>query len=136
MCDYTKLCYSTFGLSNMAGSRSIFREENHGKMIPQSHMPSYRNSETTYFKPLIGCLMSIFCRRSGNGGPQTCLPAVRSVAEPAGRTAHLHQQSIQDPCEGPSLARRTMQGFLGTGLARQAHEERRYQGGANLTRHS
>ena len=74
------------------------------------------------------------CRRSGNGGPQTCLPAAHSVAKPAGRTTHLHQQGIQDPREGPSLARRTTQDLLWSGLARQAHEERRYQGGANLTR--
>ena len=40
-----------------------------------------------------------YYRRPGNGGPQTCLPANRGVAEPAGRTAHLHQQSIQDPRE-------------------------------------
>ena len=40
-----------------------------------------------------------YCRRSGNGGPQTCLPAAHGVAKPAGRTAHLHQQGIQDPRE-------------------------------------
>ena len=74
------------------------------------------------------------CRRPGNGGPQTCLPAAHGVAKPAGRTAHLHQRGIQDPREGPSLARRTMQDLLWSGLVRQAHEERRYQGGGNLTR--
>ena len=47
-----------------------------------------------------------YCRRPGNGGPQTCLPAARCMAEPAGCTAHLHQQGIQDPREGPSLTRR------------------------------
>ena len=74
------------------------------------------------------------CRYSRNGGPHTCLPAARSVAKPAGRTAHLHQQGIQDPHEGPSLARQVTQDLLRSGLVRQAHEERRYQGGANLTR--
>ena len=33
-----------------------------------------------------------------------------------------------------TLARRTTQDLLWSGLARQAHEERRYQGEANLTR--
>ena len=75
-------------------------------------------------------LVSAFWER----GPQTCLPAAHSVAKLAGRTAHLHQQGIQDPREGPSLARRMTQDLLWSGLARQAHEERRYQGGANLTR--
>mgnify|MGYP005845095663 CR=1 FL=1 len=38
-------------------------------------------------------------------------------------TARLHQYKTQDPHEGPSLVGRTMQGFLGDGLARQAREE-------------
>ncbi len=41
--------------------------------------------------------------------------------------AHLHQQGIQDPREGPSLARRTMQDLLWSGVARQAHEVQRDQ---------
>ena len=44
-------------------------------------------------------------------------------------TAHPHRQGIQDPREGPSLARRTMQDLLRSGLVGQAREERRYQGG-------
>ena len=59
-----------------------------------------------------------YCRRSRNGAPQTCLPTARGVAEPADRTAHLHQQSIQDPREGPSLARQTTQDLLPSGLVR------------------
>ena len=47
----------------------------------------------------------------------------RGVAKPAGRTAHLHQQGIQDPREGPSLAGRTTRGFLRHGLVRLAREE-------------
>ena len=74
------------------------------------------------------------CRRPGNRGPQACLPAARGVAKLAGRTTHLHQQGIQDPREGPSLVRGATQDLLWSGLARQAHEERRYQGEANLTR--
>ena len=30
------------------------------------------------------------CRRSGNGGPQTCLPAACGVAQRGPSTAHLH----------------------------------------------
>ena len=75
-------------------------------------------------------LLSAFWER----GPQTCLPAAHGMAMLAGRTSHLHRQGIQDPREGPSLARGTMQDLLGSGQARKAHEERRYQGGANLTR--
>ena len=54
----------------------------------------------------------------------------------AGRTTHLHRQGNQDPREGPSLTRQTTQDLLRSGLARQAREEWRYQGGANLARHS
>ena len=75
-----------------------------------------------------------YCWRSRNGGTQTCLPAARGVADPAGRTAHLNQQSTQDPCEGPSLVRRVTQELLWRGLARQAHEECRHQGEPNLMR--
>ena len=63
------------------------------------------------------------CRHSGNGGPQTCLPAACGVAQRGPSMAHLHQPKTQDPHEGPSLTGRTMQGFLRDGLARQAHEE-------------
>ena len=48
---------------------------------------------------------SPFCRHSGNGGPQTWLPAAHGVAKPAGPTAHLPPQDNQGPREGPSLAR-------------------------------
>ena len=75
-------------------------------------------------------LLSAFWER---GSPD--LPACGPRrGQAAGSTAHLHQQSIQDPREGPSLARRTTQDLLGSSLARQAHEERIYQGGANLMR--
>ena len=32
-----------------------------------------------------------YCRRSGNGGPQTCLPAACGVAQRGPSKAHLHQ---------------------------------------------
>ena len=64
-----------------------------------------------------------YCRRSGNGGPQTCLPAACGVAQRGPSTAHLHQHKTQDPREGPSLAGWTTRSFLRRGLIRLAHEE-------------
>src|SRR3954469_17463288 len=64
-----------------------------------------------------------YCRRSGNGVPQTFLPAACGVAQIGPSAAHLHQCKTQDPREGPSLAGRTTQRFLGRGLLRLAHEE-------------
>ena len=59
-------------------------------------------------------------------------------AELPGAAQHGPSSSTQtqDPREGPSLAGRMTQDLLGSGLAGQAHEERRYQGGANLARPS
>ena len=64
-----------------------------------------------------------YCRRSGNGGPQTCLPTACGVAQRGPSMAQLHQHKTQDPREGPSLAGRTMWNFLRRGLIRLAHEE-------------
>ena len=60
-----------------------------------------------------------YCRHSGNGGLQTCLPAACSVAQARPSTAHLHQLKLKDPREGPGLAGR----MTGTFLIRQAREE-------------
>ena len=62
-------------------------------------------------------------RHSGNGGPQTCLPAARSVAPPAAPYGPSSPANIQDPREGPSLVRRMMQDLLRGGLTRQARED-------------
>src|SRR3954469_6377301 len=40
-----------------------------------------------------------YCRRSGNGGPQTCLPAACGVAQRGTSAARLHQHKTQDPRE-------------------------------------
>ena len=64
-----------------------------------------------------------WCRCSGNGGPQTCLPAACGVAQRRPSMAHLHQYKTQDPRKGPSLARRTTRSFLRHGLIRLAREE-------------
>ena len=79
---------------------------------------------------LAGCA----CRRSRNGGPQTCLPAAHSVAPPAALHGPSSPANTQDPREGPSLARRTTQDFLRSGLTRLAREGRRDQGKGHLAR--
>ena len=40
------------------------------------------------------------CRRSGNGDPQTCLPAAHGVALRAGPYGHLHQQAFKTLARG------------------------------------
>ena len=63
------------------------------------------------------------CRRSGNGGPQTCLPAACGVAQVVAQYGPSSSTQAQDHREGPSLAGRTTKGFLRSGLTRQAREE-------------
>ena len=63
------------------------------------------------------------CRRSGNGGPRTFLPAAFDVAQAEAQYGPYSSTQAQDPREGPSLAGLTMQGFLRGGLTRQAREE-------------
>ena len=57
-----------------------------------------------------------YCRRSGNVGPQTCLPAARGVALLAAQYGPSSPTSAQDPREGPSLAWWTTRSFLRQGL--------------------
>ena len=64
-----------------------------------------------------------YCRRSGNGGPQTCLPAACGVARGGAQHGPSSSTQAQDPREGPSLAGRTTRSFLRHGLIRLAHEE-------------
>ena len=64
-----------------------------------------------------------YCRRSGNGGPQTCLPAACGVAQGVAQCGPSSPTQAQDPREGPSLAGRTTGGFLKHGLIRLAREE-------------
>ena len=73
-------------------------------------------------------------RHPGNGGPQTCLPAAHGVAPSAALYGPSSPANTQDPREGPSLARRTMQDLLGGGLTRLAREGRRDQGRGHLAR--
>ena len=58
------------------------------------------------------CVSGTQCRRSGNGGPQTCLPVAHSVAK---------QQAVRPifVYKAPkTLARRTMQDLLRSGVAK------------------
>ena len=64
-----------------------------------------------------------YCRCSGNGGPQTCLPAACGVAQRGAQHSPSSPTQTQDPREGPSLAGRTTRSFLRRGLVRLAHEE-------------
>ena len=64
-----------------------------------------------------------YCRCSGNGGPQTCLPAACGVAQMGAQRGPSSPTQTQDPREGPSLAGRTTRSFLRHGLIRLAREE-------------
>ena len=63
------------------------------------------------------------CRRSGNGGPQTCLPAAYGVAQGMAQHDPSSSAGAQDPREWPSLMGRTIGSFLRGSLIRQAREE-------------
>ena len=64
-----------------------------------------------------------YCRRSGNGGPQTCLPAACCMAQGVAQHGPSSSAQAQDPREGPSLAGRTTGSFLRRSLVRLAREE-------------
>ena len=71
----------------------------------------------------LGKRSTSFCRCSGNGGPQTCLPVACGVAQGAAQHGPSSLAGAQDPHEGPSLAGQTTRSFLRHGLVRLAHEE-------------
>ena len=64
-----------------------------------------------------------YCRRSGNRGPQTCLPVACGVAQKGAQHGPSSSAQAQDPCEGPSLAGWTTGSFLRHNLVRLAREE-------------
>ena len=64
-----------------------------------------------------------YCRCSGNGGPQTCLPAACGMAQRGAQHDPSSPTQTQDPHEGPSLTGRMMRSFLRNGPVRLAHEE-------------
>ena len=64
-----------------------------------------------------------YCRCSGNGGPQTCLPVACGVAQGVAQYGPSSSTHAQDPREGPSLAGRTIGSYLRHSLVRLAREE-------------
>ena len=64
-----------------------------------------------------------YCRCSGNGGTQTCLPAACGVAQGVAQYGPSSSTHAQDPREGPSLAGWMTESFLRGSLIRQAREE-------------
>ena len=68
-------------------------------------------------------LYLMVCRCSGNGGPQTCLPAACGVAQRGAQHGPSSPTQTQDPREGPSLVGRTIRGVLRHGLVRLARKE-------------
>ena len=64
-----------------------------------------------------------YYRRSGNGGPQTCLPAACGMAQRGAQHDPSSSTQAQDPREGPSLAGWSTRSFLRHGLIRLAREE-------------
>ena len=64
-----------------------------------------------------------YCQRSGNRGPQTCLPAACGVARGGAQHGPSSSTQTEDPREGPSLAGRTTRSFLGHDLIKMAREE-------------
>ena len=75
----------------------------------------------SHVRPLLG--PAGYYRRSGNGGPQTCLTAACGVAPQVAQYGPSLSTNTQDPREGPSLAGWTTQGLLRSGLTRQARKE-------------
>ena len=69
------------------------------------------------------CCSGAPCRRSGNGGPQTCLPAACGVARGGAQHGPSSSTQTEDPREASCLAGRTTQSFLRHGLIRLARKE-------------
>ena len=69
------------------------------------------------------------CRRSGNEGPQTCLPSACGVARGGAQHGPSSSTQTQDPREGPSLAGRRHGASSGAASSGWLVRRRRDQGG-------
>ena len=69
------------------------------------------------------------CRRSGNGGPQTCLPAACGVAQRRPSTAHLHQHKLKTLARGQASRGGRQGASSGTASSGWLTRRRRVQGG-------
>ena len=70
-----------------------------------------------------------YCRRSGNGGPQTCLPVACGVAQRGPSTAHLHQHKFKTLARGQALRGGRQGASSGTASSGGLARRRRVQGG-------
>ena len=70
-----------------------------------------------------------YCRRSGNGGPQTCLPAACGVAQRGHSTAHLHQHRPKTLATGQALRSGRREASSGTASSGWLTRRQRDQGG-------
>ena len=69
------------------------------------------------------------CRRSGNGGPQTCLPAACGVAQRGPSVAHLHQHKLKTLTRGQASRGGRQGASSGTASSGWLMRRRRVQGG-------
>ena len=70
-----------------------------------------------------------YCRRSGNGGPQTCLPVACDVARRRPSTTHLHQRKLKTLARGQASWGGRQGGSSGTASSGRLMRRRRVQGG-------
>ena len=70
-----------------------------------------------------------YCRHSGNGGPQTCLPAACGVAQRRPSTAHLHQHKLKTLARGQASRGGRHGASSGTASSGWLARRRRDQGG-------
>ena len=69
-----------------------------------------------------------YCRRSGNGGPQTCLPAACGVAQRRPNTTHLHQRKLKTLARGQASWGGRQGASSGTASSGWLMRRRRVQG--------
>ena len=69
------------------------------------------------------------CRRSGNGGPQTCLPAAYGVAQRGPSTDHLHQHKLKTLARGQASQGGRQGASSGSASSGWLTRRRRVQGG-------
>ena len=70
-----------------------------------------------------------YCRCSGNGGPQTCLPAACGVAQRGPSTAHPHQHRLKTLARGQASRGGRRGASSGTASSGWLTRRRRDQGG-------
>ena len=69
-----------------------------------------------------------YCRRSRNGGPQTCLPAACGVAQRGPNTDHLHQHKLKTLARGQASRGGRQEASLGAASSGRLARRRRDQG--------